>query len=214
MKLPKGYFDKDDKRVCKLVKSLYGLKQAPRKWNEKHDIVVTGNNVDEINKVKEFLCSKFLIKYLGKLKYFLGIKVLESNGNLYLTQRKYCLEVLAEFGMLACRPCGTPIESKESTTKSGKVVFMYAPLQSHIKLAFRVLRYLKNAPGKGISFVKDNGLDLSVFIDSNWAKCKATRRSVTGYSVFLGKSLVSWKSKKYSRLAKSLAEAEYRAINT
>ena len=35
MTLPQGYHDKNDNRVCKLVKSLYGLKQAPRKWNEK-----------------------------------------------------------------------------------------------------------------------------------------------------------------------------------
>ncbi|GKA57259.1 ribonuclease H-like domain-containing protein [Tanacetum coccineum] len=112
--------------------------------------------------------------------------------------------ILAEFEMLACRPCGTPIESKDSTTKSGKVVidntlnninnyqklFMHAPLQSHLKPAFRVLRYLKNALGKGISFVKSNDLNLIVFVDSDRAKCKVTRRSVTGYSVFLDKSLI------------------------
>ncbi|GKC58870.1 ribonuclease H-like domain-containing protein [Tanacetum coccineum] len=33
MSLPEGYLDKDDKRVCKLVKSLYGLKQSLMKWN-------------------------------------------------------------------------------------------------------------------------------------------------------------------------------------
>ncbi|GJU62892.1 ribonuclease H-like domain-containing protein [Tanacetum coccineum] len=279
MKLPEGYFSKDYKIVCKLVKSLYGLKQAPRKWNEKlisvllennfiqskndfslfiknkngvfiallvyvDDIVITGNNGDEINKVKEFLSSKFVTKDLGKLKYFLGIEVLESKGNLYLTQRKYYLEVLVEFGMLACRPCGTPIETKESTTKFGKVIvdsplniinnyqkligkliylthtrpdisyvvhvlsqYMHAPLQSHLKLAFRVLRYLKNGPGKGISFVKDKELNLNVYVDYGWAKCKATRKSVTAYSVFLGKSIISWKSKKQSMLAKSSTEA-------
>ncbi|GJW13239.1 ribonuclease H-like domain-containing protein [Tanacetum coccineum] len=208
MTLLEGFFNKSNKRVCKLVKSLYGLKQAPRKWNEKlvsvllendflqskndfslftknkngifiallvyeDDIVITGNNNEEIKKVKEFLSSKFLIKDLGTLRYFLGIEVLESNGNFYLTQRKYCLEVLAEFGMLACRPCGTPIETKESTSKDKKVVvgnlfyFMHALLQSHLKLAFRVLRYLKNAPGKGISFVKSKDLNLSVYVDSD-----------------------------------------------
>ncbi|GKC48972.1 ribonuclease H-like domain-containing protein [Tanacetum coccineum] len=164
MKIPEGYLNKDDNRVCKLVKPLYGLKQAPRKWNEKltsvllendfiqikndfllftknkngvfiaffvylDDIVLTGNNCDEIKKVKEFLSSKFLIKDLGKLKYFLGTVVLESKENLYLTQRKYCLEVLAEFSMLAYRPYGTPIKTKESTTKPKKIV-VDSPLTS------------------------------------------------------------------------------------
>ncbi|GKB51241.1 hypothetical protein Tco_0901994 [Tanacetum coccineum] len=92
--------------------------------------------------------------------------------------------------------------------------FMHAPLPSHLKLAFRVLRYLKNAPGKGISFVKDKELNLSVYVDSDWAKCKATWKSVIGYSMFLGKSLISWKSKKQSMFAKSSIEAEYRAMNT
>ena len=65
---------------------------------------------------------KFLIKDLGKLKYLLGIDVLESEGNLYLRQRKYCLEVLSEFGMLVCKPCNTHIENKDSTAKPKQVV--------------------------------------------------------------------------------------------
>ncbi|GJT89666.1 putative RNA-directed DNA polymerase [Tanacetum coccineum] len=181
------------------------------------DIVVTGNNQSEINKFKDFLKTKFLIKDLGVLRYFLGIGVLESGGNMYSTQRKYCLELLAEFGMLACKPCGTPIESKEGSNKSSKVKaveFMHAPLQSHLKLAFKLLRYLKNALGKGISFNKGNDLNLKVYVDSDWAKCKVTRKSITGYAVFMGESLMSWKSKKQSMLSKSSAKAEYRAMNS
>ncbi|GKD30039.1 hypothetical protein Tco_1240817 [Tanacetum coccineum] len=195
-----------------------------------------------------------MIKDLRKLKYFLGIEVLDSSGNSYLTQRKYCLKLLTEFGMLACKPSGTPIESKEGVMKPskgkdidinypltginkyqklvGKLIYlthtrpdisyvvhilsqyMHAPLQSHLKLAFRVIRYLKNAPGKGISFNKGDDLNLKVYVDSDWATCKVTRKFVTRYVVFMEKSLVSWKSKKQSMLSKSSTEAEYRAMNS
>ncbi|GJY04161.1 ribonuclease H-like domain-containing protein [Tanacetum coccineum] len=73
------------------------------------DIVVTSNNENEIDKFKKFLSSKFMIKDLGLLKYFLGIEVLENENGLCLSQRKYCLELLSEYGLLACKPAATPL---------------------------------------------------------------------------------------------------------
>ncbi|GJZ75057.1 hypothetical protein Tco_0639522, partial [Tanacetum coccineum] len=80
---------------------------------------------------------------------------------------------------------------KISSFKLQIVRYMYAPLHSDLKLAFGVLIYLKNASGKGISFNKGDKLNLSVYVDSDWAKCKVTRKSVTGYVVFMGKNLIS-----------------------
>nr|GEX18451.1 ribonuclease H-like domain-containing protein [Tanacetum cinerariifolium] len=135
--------------------------------------------------------------------------------------RKYCFKLLTEFGMLACKPCGTPIDSTEGVVKhsKGKVADTDYPLTwinnyqkiSHLKLAFRVLRYLKAALGKEISFNNRNDLNLRVHVDSDWAKCNVTKKSVTGYVVFMGKTLISWKSKKQSMLFKSSSKAEYRA---
>nr|GEY98360.1 putative reverse transcriptase, RNA-dependent DNA polymerase, Gag-polypeptide of LTR copia-type [Tanacetum cinerariifolium] len=57
---------------------------------------------------------------------------------------------------------------------------MHSPMKSHLRLAFRVLRYLKKEPGLGITFKESDNANIRVFVDSNWAKCKVTRRSVTG----------------------------------
>ncbi|GJY72320.1 ribonuclease H-like domain-containing protein [Tanacetum coccineum] len=90
--------------------------------------------------------------------------------------------------------------------------FMHKPFKSHLKIALKVLRYLKSAPGKGIHVIKNNVTSLDVYVDADWAKCVVTRKSVTGFCILLNGSLVSWKSKKQNTLSKSSAEAEYRAI--
>ncbi|GKB80363.1 ribonuclease H-like domain-containing protein [Tanacetum coccineum] len=76
------------------------------------DIIITGNNVSEIENFKVFLKSKFMIKDLGKLKYFLGIEVIDIEKGICLNQRKYVLDLLFECGMLACKPVNTPLVSK------------------------------------------------------------------------------------------------------
>ncbi|GJX23451.1 ribonuclease H-like domain-containing protein [Tanacetum coccineum] len=89
---------------------------------------------------------------------------------------------------------------------------MHLPLQSHFEAALRVLRYLKSAPGAGISYSKTNSRSVCTYADSDWAKCKMTRKSVSGYCVFISGCLVSWKSKKQATLSRSSAEAEYRSM--
>nr|GEW20391.1 ribonuclease H-like domain-containing protein [Tanacetum cinerariifolium] len=74
------------------------------------DIVITGNCVDEIDKFKCFLKFKFKIKDLGHLKYFLGIKVIKTSKDLCLSQRKYCLELLKDYGLLGCKLVSTRME--------------------------------------------------------------------------------------------------------
>ncbi|GJS13403.1 putative RNA-directed DNA polymerase [Tanacetum coccineum] len=54
---------------------------------------------------------------------------------------------------------------------------MHSPKQSNLRLAFKVLRYLKGSPGKGILYEKSNEFNVSAYVDSEWAKCTATKRS-------------------------------------
>ncbi|GJR69008.1 ribonuclease H-like domain-containing protein [Tanacetum coccineum] len=237
VRAPEGYFPSRNK-VCRLKKSLYELKQTPRQWNTKltstliengfnqsksdyslynktdkgvflallvyvDDIIITGNNVSEIEKFKVFLKSKFIIKELGKLKC------------ICLNQKKHVLDLLSDYGMLACKSAKTPLMSKlvisnEASVNDtildniidyqklmGKLIyltntrpdiyyavhclsqFMHSPLKSYLKIAFKILRYLKSCPGLGIHIIKNPGISLNAYSDADWAKCIVTRRSGT-----------------------------------
>ncbi|GAB2281827.1 hypothetical protein Dimus_039497 [Dionaea muscipula] len=74
------------------------------------DMVVTGNDPQELDALHRHLSEEFEMKDLGQLKYFLGIEVARSPQGIVLSQRKYVLDLLAETRMLDCKPSITPIE--------------------------------------------------------------------------------------------------------
>lgn len=74
------------------------------------DIMMTGNDEVEIAQLKSNLAKKFETKDLGSLKYFLGIEVERFKQGIFICQRKYIIDLLKDSGMMACKPCVTPIE--------------------------------------------------------------------------------------------------------
>ncbi|CAL2264850.1 unnamed protein product [Prunus armeniaca] len=74
------------------------------------DIIVTGNDAEEQLKLQNYLSQDFEMKDLGDLKYFLGIEVARSKTGIFLSQRKYVMDLLTETGMFGCKPADTPIE--------------------------------------------------------------------------------------------------------
>ncbi|XP_044497649.1 uncharacterized mitochondrial protein AtMg00810-like [Mangifera indica] len=90
--------------------------------------------------------------------------------------------------------------------------FMHTPKQSHMDVGLRVIRYLKRCPGLGLLLPRKKDLKVTAYCDSDWGTCLMTRRSLTGFCLKLGDSLISWKTKKQSTVSLSSAEAEYKAI--
>ncbi|XP_015060424.1 uncharacterized protein LOC107006366 [Solanum pennellii] len=90
--------------------------------------------------------------------------------------------------------------------------FMHAPKASHMDSTLRLVRYLKTEPGLRILMSSTGGNNLQVFGDADWGSCINNRRSINGYLIKYGESLISWKSKKQITVSRSSAEAEYRAM--
>jgi Reverse transcriptase (RNA-dependent DNA polymerase)/Integrase core domain len=72
------------------------------------DMIITGDNLEEIKGLEQKLSGDFEMKNLGGLKYFLGIEVCRNKKSIFLSQRKYILDLLTEVGMLECKPAETP----------------------------------------------------------------------------------------------------------
>ncbi|RDX72661.1 hypothetical protein CR513_47812, partial [Mucuna pruriens] len=114
MDIPPGYVvPLQDKLVCKLEQAL--------------------NDTKEIAKIQMQLSTKFKMKNLGGLKYFLGIEVVKSYEDNFISQKKYVLDLL----------------SKHMQNLSKR----------HMKAIIRILHYLKSAPRRGIMFSKNNHLN-------------------------------------------------------
>ena len=76
-------------------------------------MIITENDDEEIIDLQKYLASEFEMKNLGGLKYFLGIEVARSKQGIFLSLRKYILDLLIETGMLECKPADTPIAQNE-----------------------------------------------------------------------------------------------------
>ncbi|XP_071688998.1 secreted RxLR effector protein 161-like [Rutidosis leptorrhynchoides] len=82
----------------------------------------------------------------------------------------------------------------------------------HMQAAVHLLRYLKGSISKGLFYPVQPNLKIEGFSDADWASCLMTRRSLTGYCIFLGHSFVSCKTKKQVTISRSSTEAEYRSM--
>uniref|UniRef100_A0A3Q7J8J8 Reverse transcriptase Ty1/copia-type domain-containing protein n=1 Tax=Solanum lycopersicum TaxID=4081 RepID=A0A3Q7J8J8_SOLLC len=189
------------------------------------DILVTGNDANLIEETKHVLHSYFKIKDLGELKYFLGIEFLRSNKGIVMNQRKYALEMISEVGLAAAKPVMTPLECNMKLTSvefdEGNVTTddLFPDINKYQRLVGKLLYLTNTRPD--IAFAVQS---LSQFMQKpkrshweateDWAACPDTRRSVTGFILKFGDSLISWKSKKQNIVSRSSAEAEYRSLAT
>ena len=190
-----------------------------------------------ISSLKSFLHGQFHTKDLEMLKYFLNVEVMRSKCGIFLSQRKYVLDLLFEIRKLAAKPCQSPMAQSLYLTREGELFedperyrrlvgklnyltvtrldiaysvsivsqYMASPTVDHWVVVEQILCYLKGASGRGILYGNHGHNRLEYFMDADWVRSKEDRRSTSGYCVFVGGNLVSWKSKKQSIVSRCSA---------
>jgi hypothetical protein len=180
------------------------------------------------------MTKKFEMSMMGELNYFLGFQVKQLKDGTFISQMKYTQDLLKRFGMKDAKPAKTPmgtdghvdlnkggksVDQKAYRSMIGSLLYLCAsrpdimlsvcmcarfqsdPRECHLVAVKRILRYLIATPCFGIWYPKGSTFDLIGYSDD--------RKSTSGTCQFLGRSLVSWSSKKQTSVALSTAEAEY-----
>jgi hypothetical protein len=167
---------------------------------------------------------------MGELKYFLGFQVKQLQEGTFISQTKYTQDILNKFGMKDAKPIKTPmgtnghldldtegksVDQKVYRSMIGSLLYLCASRPDIMLSVFmgmcvkRILRYLAYTSKFGLWYPRGSTFDLIGYSDADWTGCKINRKSTSGTCQFLGRSLVSWASKKQNFVALSTAEAEY-----
>ncbi|GJR62277.1 ribonuclease H-like domain-containing protein [Tanacetum coccineum] len=188
MHQPPGFVDsRYPHHVCLLQRSLYGLKQAPRAW---------------VLKLLIFSFMRMILFLPLPLQHYYSRLLLPYIRSLFLSQRKYALQLLERAYMVNCNPSRPPVDTESKLGPKG------VPVQDPTL-------YLLCTEGTldlGLHLYESSTTSLVGYTDVDWAGCPFTRRSTSGYCVFLGDNQLSWSAKRQHTISRSSAKAKYRGV--
>ncbi|GKA21853.1 ribonuclease H-like domain-containing protein [Tanacetum coccineum] len=175
------------------------------------DIILTASCPALLQQIIGSLNNEFDMTDLGALNYFLGISADRTPTGLFLSQKKYALQLLERAHMVTCNPSRTPVDT-ESKLVQQICLYMHDQRKPHFAALKRILRYVRGTVDFGLKLYVSATTSLVGYTDADWACCLSTRRSTSGYCVFLGDNILPWSAKRQHTIFRSSAEAEYQGV--
>ncbi|XP_076946784.1 secreted RxLR effector protein 161-like [Bidens hawaiensis] len=176
----------------------YGYQQS----NSDHTLFLKrrGNDEEEMRKLKTNLFTEFELKNLGRLKYFLGIELVDTptrvNHKLHMEEEAE-LTNKERYQRLVGKLIYLSYTRPDIAYAVGVISkFMHQPQVSHMEAVMRIIRYLKGTVGHGVLFRPNKHLKVQLYTYADWAGDKDDGRSTSGYFTLVSGNLVTWKSKK------------------
>ncbi|GJW27198.1 ribonuclease H-like domain-containing protein [Tanacetum coccineum] len=235
---PPGFRDSQHPdHVCLLQRSLYGLKQAPRAWFQRfaayaaRSIIATLHaefSMTDLGPLNYFLGISVTRNtsgmFLSQQKY--ASELLERAGMLTCNPCRTPVDTDSKLSADG-DPVSDPTLYRSlagalqyltftrpdiSYAVQQVCLYMHDPREPHFSALKRILRYIRGTMPYGLQLFSSTTSSLVAYSDADWAGCPTTRRSTSGYCVFLGNNLLSWSSKRQVTLSRSSAEAEYRGV--
>ncbi|GKB81625.1 ribonuclease H-like domain-containing protein [Tanacetum coccineum] len=216
--------------VCHLQRSLYGLKQAPRAWFQRFASFVTRIGFQHSKTV-----TSLFVFHRGLDRTASGMFLSQSNFAVEILERanmQKCnpCKTPVDTESKLC-PDGKPVSDPTlyrslagalqyltftrpdlSYAVQQVCLYMHDPRDPHFTALKRILRYVYGTIDHGLQLHVSSTAQLTAYTDADWVGCPVTRRSTSGYCVFLGDNLLSWSAKRQVTLSRSSAEAEYRGV--
>ncbi|GJW79798.1 retrovirus-related pol polyprotein from transposon TNT 1-94 [Tanacetum coccineum] len=200
--------------VYRLKKAPYGLKQAPKAWYNrlkafliKHDYSMGMVDNTLFTKKKD---SNLIIVQIYVDDIIFGSTCQEMcddfakimHDEMFLSQKKYDVEILEPAYMANCNPSRTPDDIESKLGDDGDLVSdptLYRSLEG----------YVRGTLDYELQLFSSSTTSLVAYSDADWASFPTNRRSTSGYCMFLGNNLLFWSAKRQPTLSPSSAEAEY-----
>nr|GEV22359.1 ribonuclease H-like domain-containing protein [Tanacetum cinerariifolium] len=172
-------------------------------------IILTTSSTALLQRIIALLYSEFAMTDLGSLHYFLGVSAQRSSSGMFLSQSKFAEEFLSE---LMCRIITRARPLLILNLNLHVCLYMQDPRDPHFTTLKRILCYVRGTLDYGLQLYVSSTTQLTAYTDADWAGCPVTRRSTSGYCVFLGDNLLSWSAKRQVTLSRFSVEAEYRGV--